>query len=51
MTGYNKIDPFNDVGDYVLNRASLYRDRRDFVVQAGDSGMPEGYPSNPPSRD
>ena len=24
----------------VLNRARLYRDRRDFVIQDGDSGMP-----------
>ena len=31
----------------VLNRARLYRDRRDFVIQNGDSGMSEDYPSNP----
>ena len=24
--------------DYVLNRALLYRDRRDFVIQKGDTG-------------
>ncbi len=47
MTGYNEIDPYNDEGDYVLNRAPLYRDRRDFVVQPGDSGMAENYPSSP----
>jgi hypothetical protein len=47
MTDYNDIDPFNDEGDYVLNRARLYRDRRDFVVQPGDSGMPEDYPTAP----
>jgi len=47
MTDYDNIDPFNDEGDYVLNRAPLYRDRRDFVVQPGDSGMPEDYPSSP----
>ena len=47
MTHYNDIDPFNDEGDYVLNRAPLYRDRRDFVVQPGDSGKPENYPSSP----
>ena len=47
MTDYNDIDPYNDEGDYVLNRAKLYRDRRDFVVQPGDSGMPEDYPSTP----
>ena len=32
----------------VLNRAPLYRDRRDFVIQDGDSGMRIDYPSNPP---
>ena len=47
MTDYNDIDPYEDVGDYVLNRARLYRDRRDFVVQAGDYGMAEDYPSTP----
>ena len=31
----------------VLNRARLYRDRRDFVIQDGDSGMPAQYPSGP----
>ena len=31
----------------VLNRARLYRDRRDFVIQDGDSGIPEQYPSGP----
>ena len=24
--------------DYVLNRARLYRDRRDFVIKPGDTG-------------
>ena len=50
MTDYNDIDPYNDEGDYVLNRAPLYRDRRDFVVQTGDSGMPEDYPTGPARR-
>ena len=27
-----------DVGDVVLNRARLYRDRRDFVIRKGDTG-------------
>ena len=49
MTGYNDIDPYNDEGDYVINRARLYRDRRDFVVQPGDSGMPEDDPPGPAS--
>ena len=31
-----------DADDYVLNRALLYRDRRDFVVRRGDSGRREG---------
>ena len=31
--------------DYVLNRARLYRDRRDFVIQAGDTGKVEDYPA------
>ena len=31
----------------VLNRARLYRDRRDFVIQDGDSGMKDDYPSMP----
>lgn len=33
--------------DYVLNRARLYRDRRDFVIQQGDRGMPDDYPREP----
>ena len=33
--------------DYVLNRAPLYRDRRDFVIQPGDTGKPEDYPTEP----
>ena len=31
--------------DYVLNRARLYRDRRDFVIQAGDTGRAGDYPT------
>lgn len=31
VTDYNDIDPYNDEGDFVINRARLYRDRRDFV--------------------
>ena len=33
--------------DEVLNRARLYRDRRDFVIQPGDTGRPEDYPASP----
>ena len=47
MDDYAKVDPYNDAGDYVLNRARLYRDRRDFVVQTGDTGMRENYPAEP----
>ena len=48
MTNYNNIDPYNDEGDYVINRARLYKDRRDFIIQPGDTGKPEDYPVNPP---
>ena len=37
----------DDGQDYVLNRARLYRDRRDFVIQAGDTGTREDYPAKP----
>ena len=47
MTDYNDIDPYNYEGDYVINRARLYRDRRDFAIQPGDTGKPENYPANP----
>ena len=36
--------------NYVINRALLYRDRRDFVIQPGDTGKPEDYPVDPPLR-
>ena len=51
--GYYKywlMTPPDQVGwdnEEVLNRAPLYRDRRDFVIQDGDSGMRKDYPSNP----
>ena len=44
MTHWKDIEPG---GDYVINRALLYRDRRDFVAQHGDSGEAEDYPRNP----
>ncbi len=37
MTECPDIDLESD--DYVLNRALLYRDRRDFVIRPGDSGV------------
>ena len=40
MTACTDIDL--DADDYVLNRALLYRDRRDFVVRGDDSGRREG---------
>ena len=46
MTHYDDVDPYES--DYVLNRARLYRDRPNFIIQPGDSGKPEDYPGNPP---
>ena len=45
MTHWDDLKPG---GDYVINRARLYRDRRDFVIQPGDTGKPDDYPMNPP---
>ena len=47
-TDYDNIDPYNDDGRYVINRARLYRDRRDFIIQPGDTGKPGDYPVNLP---
>lgn len=44
MTHWDKIEPGVD---YVVNRARLYRDRRDFVIQTGDTGKPDDYPVRP----
>ena len=46
MTHWEEID-LDDGQDYVLNRARLYRDRRDFVIQTGDTGKREDYPAQP----
>ena len=46
MVPIDQLDPDAE-GDYVLNRAPLYRDRRDFVIQPGDTGKPEDYPAGP----
>ena len=43
MTECTNIDL--GAGDEVLNRALLYRDRRDFVIQPGDTGKYEDYPT------
>ena len=46
MTHWDKIN-LDDGQNYVLNRARLYRDRRDFVIQTGDTGKHEDYPAKP----
>ena len=43
----NKWEGFEPEGENVINRARLYRDRRDFVIQPGDSGMVDDYPASP----
>ena len=48
MTHHDVIELDQDDDEHVLNRAPLYRDRRDFIIQPGDSGKPEVYPGNPP---
>ena len=45
MTHWEELEPGVN---YVINRARLYRDRRDFVIQLGDTGKPEDYPVSPP---
>ena len=50
MVDHNEVDAYGAEGDYVLNRARLYRDRRDFVIQPGDTGRPEDYPVSPPDQ-
>ena len=46
MVPYDEFDwDVARVEDYVLNRARLYRDRRDFVIQPGDTGRREDYPA------
>lgn len=43
----NQWDGFDPDGENVINRARLYRDRRDFLIQPGDTGKPEDYPADP----
>ncbi len=45
------LDSENDEREVDLNRARLYRDRRDFVIQDGDTGMWYDYPANPATMD
>ena len=49
MTPHDRIDLDATEDDFVLNRARLYRDRRDFLIQPGDTGRPDDYPG-PPQR-
>ena len=44
MTHWDELEPGVN---YVINRALLYKDRRDFVIQPGDSGKREHYPAGP----
>jgi hypothetical protein len=44
MTHWDDLEPY---GNHVLNREPLYRDRRDFVIQPGDTGKVEDYPAGP----
>ena len=44
MTHWDKLEPGVN---YVINRALLYQDRRDFIIQRGDTGKPEDYPARP----
>ena len=43
----NKWEGFDPDDENVINRARLHRDRRDFVIQPGDTGKPEDYPIYP----
>lgn len=47
MTDYRKISSLAGEDNYVINRAPLYRDRRDFVIQPGDTGRRDDYPVSP----
>ena len=44
------MDEMDWKDEVVINRALLYRDRRDFIIQPGDTGRPEDYPANPPQQ-
>ena len=48
MTHWDAIEPGVN---YVINRARLYRDRRDFVIQPSDTGKPKDYPVTPANDD
>ena len=40
-THWDELEPGRD---YLINRVRLYRDRRDFVIQSGDTRMAEDHP-------
>ena len=42
------LDSLIEGEEYVLNRALLFHDRRDFIIQPGDTRFPEEYPAAPP---
>ncbi len=42
------LDSLREDEEYVLNRARLFYDRRDFIIQPGDTRFPEDYPAAPP---
>ena len=44
MTPCDQIDLDATETEHVLNRASLYHDRRDFHIQEGDTGRRDDYP-------
>ena len=46
MVSVEELDP-NAQADYVLNRAHLFHERRDLMVQSGDTAKPEDYPAAP----
>jgi len=50
MTHWDVLD-LDRVDDYVLNRARLYCDRRDFIIHKGDTGRREDYPRHPAQGD
>ena len=45
MTHHDVIDLSQTTEEHALNRVQLYRDRRDFVIQPGDTGRREDYPA------
>ena len=44
-------DGFDPDSENVINRVRLYRDRRDIVIQPGDTGIPEDYRVRPAYQD